>query len=639
VTGYPGQDPKTALVDELQQVAVMQDPDGRALVLGELAERGHRLDAMRYARDRHDIWAIVTACMRQDRALDALVDVLRGIEGPTSAVTQIARIIEQMRSGPAPAGMTDTARPPTSSAAETGTSIRARILEHGQPAGAFWDMRRDALVCGRQLGAGARGRVFEVLNHPGIVYKEYISGPANQDVLAELILLAGVLDSKEKEQLDSCTSWPLARITEDGRVVGCVMRSLTGDFYVKTEAGQRPAFMSYLCYPRRQAWRKIHVPGTADRLEIARQIVALFGFLQRHSLVIGDVSAQNLLWTLNASPRVVLLGCDALRKLGGQSALPEGETPGWEDPLLDSRNPDSDSDNYKLALVIGRILSQAPHVRPGEPLGLRGDLPPAVARRVSECFAAAARPAGERPPPELWMDALSASGEVLIRWPSLKPPGPRPVLPLYVVCDVTHSAQDSNLLDVGGIADAFLDMSCNPYVAEKVRACMVTFSDDAKVVLPLSDLSDGTQIPPLTAGSKVRRYGPVFTLMKDLIQRDVQRLREEDQQNVLRPVMIFISGGPPTDEWKHNYLNLVDSGFASRPNIFTWAVGDAEPGRVAEIATDYDFTGSAISPADLLQEYARTLASSDVMRPPRTAEPEAARFQAIDLEYLDDEPR
>lgn len=634
--GYPGQDLKTALVDELQQVPVMQDPDGRALVLGELADRGHRLDAMRYARDRHDIWAIVTACIRQEGALRALVEVLRGIEGPTGAVTEIARLIDQVGTDLAPAPVADAPGSATPVTGETGISIRTRILELGQPAGAFWDIRLETLDYGPRLGAGARGRVYEVHNHPGLVYKQYISQPTHEDALAELILMSGVLGKEEKEHLDTRTSWPLARVTENGRVVGCVMRSLPDDFYVVTLAGQRPAFISYLCYPRKLAWRRIHLPSAAERIEICRQVVSLFGFLQRHSLVIGDVSAQNILWTIYSGPRIVLLGCDALRKLGGHSALPEGETPGWEDPLLSSRSPDSDSDNYKLALVVGRILAEQPHVRPGEHLTLLNDLPPAVARRIRECFAAAAGPAGERPTPELWMDALSTGGEVVIRWPALKPPGPRPVLPLYVVCDVAGPAGRSNLVDVNGIADAFLDMSCNPYVAEKVRACIVAFSDFPRVLLPLSDLSDGSEIPPMTADGKTRRYGPVFALLKDLINQDVRRLRL-DQQDVLRPVVIFISGGPPADDWKASYLSLVDPAFSSRPNIFTWAVGDAEPGQVAEIATDYDFTGSAISPAILLEEYARTLASSDVLRPLWNPEPEAGRVQPIDLEYLDED--
>jgi uncharacterized protein YegL len=179
-------------------------------------------------------------------------------------------------------------------------------------------------------------------------------------------------------------------------------------------------------------------------------------------------------------------------------------------------------------------------------------------------------------------------------------------------------------------------MSCNPYVAEKVRACLVAFSDDAKVLLPLSDLSDGAQLPPLTAGSKTRRYGPVFTLLKDLIRQDVERLRLAGQQDVLRPVVIFISGGPPADDWKPGYLALVDPAFGSRPNIFTWAVGDAEPGQMAKIATDYDFTGSAVSPGKLLQEYATTLASSDIIRPRMPAR-ETGGHRPIDLEYLDDE--
>src|SRR5580658_6928870 len=88
MTGDPP-DPKAALVDALLLVPVMQDPDGRALIVRELAERGYQLDARRYARDRHEVSAIVSACQRQAGALTSLAEILRSRPAVAAAQTDL----------------------------------------------------------------------------------------------------------------------------------------------------------------------------------------------------------------------------------------------------------------------------------------------------------------------------------------------------------------------------------------------------------------------------------------------------------------------------------------------------------------------------------------------------------------------
>jgi uncharacterized protein YegL len=631
MTGDSPEAGKTALVDVLLRVPVMREPDGRALVLDELADRGYRLDAMRYSRDRHDIWSIVTACLRQPGALAALVEVLRGVEGEQLAVGEFSRIAGQFTPKRSPAQASDDVQS-TDPEGDFDSFIRAIRLEHGESTSVFPDVRRERLPCGSKLGAGARGKVFSLLNDPGLVYKEYISGRVNGAALAELILQRNMLSDTERKLLDGSTSWPLARVMADRHVVGCLMRSLPADFYVLTSAGRRPAYLSYLCYPPKPTWKSIGTPSVQDRLEIARQVVNLIGFFQRYSLIVGDISAQNLLWTCEGAPRVFLLGCDALRLVGGSSALPEGETPDWRDPLLGSRAPDMDSDNYKVALVVGRILSQEPYVRPGETLRLLEGVPDGVASGVRECFAAATRTAGRRPAIQNWSDALSIPQALRIRWPVESPPIARSVLPVYVVCDVTKPVGKSDLSYSDELAGALLEMSSDPTVADKIRVCIAVFSDQARVLLPLSDLSEGIGMPEITYEGNVRRYGPVFTLMKSLMERDARNLGEE-AHDVMRPMMIFISGGAPADEWRSSYRQLVNA--RVRPDIFTWGVGAVEQAGLTEIANKYNFSGTDISPSVILSEYASAFMSSDLLRRPNMDDTDPVGFQPIDLEYLD----
>ena len=327
-----GQVAKAALVDALLRVPVMQEMDGRALVLAELADRGYRLDPMRFPRDRHDIWAIVTASLRQPGALGALIEILRGIEGEHLAVSETSRIAGRLTAVQSSRRLSDGPASVNPAVSTLESFILALALKQGESASVVPEVRRERLHCGTELGAGGRGRVFSLLSDPGLVYKEYISKKVNGGALAELIIQRNMFGEADKEIVDTGTSWPLARVIEGRRIIGCIMRALPDAFYITASAGRQPAYLSYLCYPPKRSWADIGIPGVSDRLEIARQVLNLIALLQRYSLVIGDISARNILWKCDTAPRVFLLSCDALRILGSPSALPEGETPGWEDP-------------------------------------------------------------------------------------------------------------------------------------------------------------------------------------------------------------------------------------------------------------------------------------------------------------------
>ena len=607
-------DAKRALVDALLDVPVMQEADGRAVVLTELADCGYRLDAKRSSRDRLDIWAIVTACLRQRGALMALVDILRGIEGEHMAVNRISPIVDQLEADQSPPGRTGPVEPTITNMKGNKPAVPPLDLANWESSGAFPDVHRERLFCGAQLGAGARGRVFDLTSNPGFVYKEYISPNVNGSALTDLILQRNIFGEAERRMLGSSASWPIARVVRGEHIIGCIMPKIPAEFTVLLPAGTRPAYLTYLCYPSRPAWGNIKLPSVPERMEISTRILDLFDFLQRHSLVVGDVSAQNLLWTCNPVPRILLLGCDGMRKLGASSALPEGQTPNWHDPLLGSRRPDFDSDNYKAALIVGRILSQDPHVRPGEPLKMLEGVARAVAREVADCFARAAQPPGERPVIRKWKEALGARAVIRIIPPPLPEHGHR-VLPFYVVCDVTDSSDEhgsSSESSLGraqelitDLAEAFQDLSFDPVESEIARICIVTYCDDAEILVPLSE--PDIAIPQLIARAGDRCYGPAFRLVKDLIKRDMKSLKAEGQE-VLPGRIFFISGGTPTDDWESDYDKLVDCDV----EIFTWGTGDAEEARLEEIAHESgrELSNSTVSPAALLDEYMRTTVGS-----------------------------
>ena len=242
-------DAKRALVDALLDVPVMQEADGRAVVLTELADCGYRLDAKRSSRDRLDIWAIVTACLRQRGALMALVDILRGIEGEHMAVNRISPIVDQLEADQSPPGRTGPVEPTITNMKGNKPAVPPLDLANWESSGAFPDVHRERLFCGAQLGAGARGRVFDLTSNPGFVYKEYISPNVNGSALTDLILQRNIFGEAERRMLGSSASWPIARVVRGEHIIGCIMPKIPAEFTVLLPAGTRPAYLTYLCYP------------------------------------------------------------------------------------------------------------------------------------------------------------------------------------------------------------------------------------------------------------------------------------------------------------------------------------------------------------------------------------------------------
>ncbi len=614
------QDHKSALVDALLGVPVMQEADGRALVLTELADRGYLLDAMRYSRDRHDVWAIVTACSRQQGALAELVAVLRGIEGNHLVVNRVSRIVDQLESGRPPMIRAERRDSGNWDLDSSSLFMPTRHVAKEEFRSTSADVDRELLRCGVQLGMGARGRVYDLLNSPGYVYKEYISSKINGGALADLVLKWNTFSDSEKQTLSSTTAWPIARVVDRGRIAGCIMRKIPDEFYITLARGARPAYLTYLCYPPRHAWIEVPMPSAADRIAIASQMLDLFALLQQHSLVIGDVSAQNLLWSCHPMARILLLGCDAIRSSGALSSLPEGETPNWHDPLLGGRAPNFDSDNYKAALSVGRILSLDPHLRPGEPFSFVDGVPQAVVREVTELFAAAAGPAGERPEVREWQEALSARDALRIPPPELPERGYR-IWPLYFALDVSALQPGSGFSERGEVErlrDSYEellmqiidDLACDPVISDIARVCIVHYAGEANVLIPLSYL--GCSIPSLNLQPGPRRYGPAFRLMNDLIRSDIPQL-EAAGCSVMRPMIFFFSSGKPSDNWRDSYDELTGP-TAPLPHICTWDIGDPRETNLVEIASapHNHFTGTSISPGVLLGEFFRRLVSSNV---------------------------
>jgi hypothetical protein len=154
-----------------------------------------------------------------------------------------------------------------------------------------------------------------------------------------------------------------------------------------------------------------------------------------------------------------------------------------------------------------------------------------------------------------------------------------PVLAFYVVVDVSLSMAASKALDA---ASAILPkvagaVRTRPALGDVVRFGAMEFSDDARIVLPLSDLRDLRHGLPAFAPRGGTSYAAAFGLLRQEIDKDLARLRMDDHR-VHRPAVFFITDGEPTDDAAlllSSFGELTDPAFPGRPDIIPFGVGAA----------------------------------------------------------------
>jgi hypothetical protein len=284
------------------------------------------------------------------------------------------------------------------------------------------------LDLGEKLGGGGQGEVFRLRNRPGEVFKRYILPNVNGAALSALVGLPGRVNDHDREALRRQAAWPEARVTDGVRVVGVLMREIPAAFFGRTAAGLTPRELQYLLYQPKPLWGDITPLDTTGRVEVAQEFLRLSRILQENNIVMGDVSMSNLLWCGGYPARIFLIDCDGFAIVGGRPVLPQAETVDWKDPRMPSGGPDLDTDRYKVALVVGRVLSGDATLHPGEPLRLPSDLPGLTAQLITECFDAAKGHHGTRPSVMRWQQAIS--GRATITLPPPRPAPPAPPMPM-----------------------------------------------------------------------------------------------------------------------------------------------------------------------------------------------------------------
>jgi DNA-binding helix-hairpin-helix protein with protein kinase domain len=180
------------------------------------------------------------------------------------------------------------------------------------------DIAASSLRLGEKLGSGGQGEVHRVMSPKGMAYKRYFSPAVNADSLRALVQFPDSLDSFARTELLTQTAWPQRRVTDAGRVVGFLMQEVPARFLGRTTAGPKLRELQYLLYPPKPMWGDITPLSPADRVQLASALVRLVRTLHSHSMVLGDISMSNLLWSPGQPPQIFILDCPSRKPPAGR---------------------------------------------------------------------------------------------------------------------------------------------------------------------------------------------------------------------------------------------------------------------------------------------------------------------------------
>jgi uncharacterized protein YegL len=203
------------------------------------------------------------------------------------------------------------------------------------------------------------------------------------------------------------------------------------------------------------------------------------------------------------------------------------------------------------------------------------------------------------------------------------------VFPVFVVIDVSASMAGGPIEAVNAaLPDLQKEMRRNPTVGEIARVAVITFSDEARTVIPLTDLAFA-ELPEIMIEGGTN-FAAGFRGTRAAIETGLQSLPKGTP--VYRPVVFFMSDGQHTahENWESALERLKDRSWKFAPEIVAFGFGDADGGTIQRIATRYAFAAKQTDPVVQVREIMNALIGS--IRTTSTSFRDPAQADGLHLE-------
>jgi len=129
------------------------------------------------------------------------------------------------------------------------------------------------------------------------------------------------------------------------------------------------------------------------------------------------------------------------------------------------------------------------------------------------------------------------------------------VMPFYLMCDVSGSMMGDMKELNEGVRKLRRAIVAEPVVDDVAQVCIMTFSDTAKVVMPMTQMSD-REVPTLSVEGGTN-YGSAFRALAQTITADTSDLKAQGFK-VYRPCVFFLTDGMPGDrDWHRTFTSTL----------------------------------------------------------------------------------
>ena len=129
------------------------------------------------------------------------------------------------------------------------------------------------------------------------------------------------------------------------------------------------------------------------------------------------------------------------------------------------------------------------------------------------------------------------------------------VMPFYLVCDVSYSMANDIAALNEGVRRLRRAIVSQPVVDDVAQICIITFSDTAKVVLAMTQLSE-QELPTLSVEGGTN-YGSAFRILAHTVEMDIANLKANGYK-VYRPCAFFLTDGEPLDrDWHQTFTSTL----------------------------------------------------------------------------------
>lgn len=186
------------------------------------------------------------------------------------------------------------------------------------------------------------------------------------------------------------------------------------------------------------------------------------------------------------------------------------------------------------------------------------------------------------------------------------------VLPLYIALDTSASMWPATEQLSSALSTVVDRLLRQPVTNNRIYLSVVSFSDEARLELRLTPLSEVHEFPELQPSGSTY-YSPVLRLLRETISRDVQELKEASIR-VFRPVVAILTDGTPIDsEWQSELQLLAD--IHSSPTILAFGFGTADPAVLSRLASRRGsafFARSDATPETAVADFAHFIETTTV---------------------------